>query len=175
MTIPEQPRRAITVVPSIAVLRTGPGPALAQYVFPLDGLGVYRWSPGTTATDDGRTVLNASGGFLGAYLLVRPASDAGTNLPATAAQTLTLEGGAWYTIPAGTLTENIALTLDTANAVVGDCFEITRLDVSGFTVAIINGGVGAGTLVTLPASARSFAKGCFNGTNYVIRDSHLML
>lgn len=171
----QPPRRAITVVPSIAVLQTGPGPALAQYVFPLDGLGVYRWSPGTTATDDGRTTLNASGGFLGAYLLVRPASDAGGDISASPAQTLTLAGGGWYTIPAGTLTEDIVLTLGTANAEAGDCFEITRLDVSAFTVTIVNGGPAAGTLVTLPGSTRAFAKACFNGADCRLRDAHLML
>lgn len=65
------PRRSITVVQGVDQLRTGPGPALTEYVFLLDLGRVFRWSAGTSATDDGRTAINTSGaGFPGAYLLV---------------------------------------------------------------------------------------------------------
>lgn len=65
------PRRAITVVPGADQLRTAFGPPLVEYVFLLDLGRVFRWSAGTSATDDGLTAINSSGGgFPGAWLLV---------------------------------------------------------------------------------------------------------
>lgn len=160
-------RRAITVVRDIDSLRTGIGPELPQYVLPLDLGYVLRWTPGSLLLDDGRAVINASGGTPGAYLKVRD-DDSGVNLTNTTPQTITIGGGSWYVIPAGTLMQNVVLVLDTTNAANGDRIDITRFDVGAWTVNV-------GGLVTMPASARSFVRVQFSSGAWVSRDSHLML
>lgn len=171
------PRRAITVVQGVDQLRTGRGPALIEYVELLDLGEVFRWSPEANLTDDGKNVITASGGFPGAYVRVRRAvaGSQGADLTASAAQTLLTSQGELRRIPAATLTENIVLTLDPTNAAAPDLIEVSRFDVSAFTVAIVNGGPAAGTLVTLPVSVRANAVAQFNGTDFVLRRSGLML
>ncbi len=166
-------RRAITVVPSAGHLQTGAGPALPEYVFPLDLGRVFRWSPDTNLDDDARTTLEASGGFPGVYIEVR-APDLGADLTSSASQTLTVGGGAWRRIPAATLSANVTLTLSTTNARSGDSISVTREDTGAFTVAFVNDGPALGTLVTMPVSAKSFVKVYFDGTDWVRRESHLM-
>lgn len=93
---------------------------------------------------------------------------AGTALGDTS-PTIVLSAGKWRTLPAATLTTNRTVTLGTTGAVAGDQFTITRLDATANTLAIVNGGAGAGTLVTLPASKVNFAVCQFDGTNWALR------
>ncbi len=92
----------------------------------------------------------------------------GTNLTDTATQTIDISGGTWRVLP--TLSQGGTLTVDDANAVAGDQITITRRSAAAFTYAIVNGGAGAGTLLTMPASTPSFAKLQFDGTDWEVRE-----
>ena len=56
-----------------------------------------------------------------------------------------------------------------AFAAFADAFALPRCrtSTSAQTAAIVNGGTGAGTLVTLPASKVNFAVATFDGTNWL--------
>ena len=103
---------AIVVRLTASALSSLPGQPLARYAYVLDLGRVFRWSPGSVLVADTRTVLAASGGTAGAWLLVRH-DDAGAALT-DAAETLTVGGGAWRTLPAATLTAARAKTLPPA-------------------------------------------------------------
>lgn len=170
--MPER-RRAATIYSTAEYLATLPGPDLERYAVPLDLGELFQWDPGSELTPDERAVLGHQGGTAGAWLRVRR-PDLGANL-GDADATLVVGGGAWRRIPAATLTANRTITLGTTNASAGDVLELTRLDVSAFTVSVVNGGPGAGTLCTLPISARSWARLYFDGDNWLHRASGLML
>jgi hypothetical protein len=76
-----------------------------------------------------------------------------------------------YTLPAATLTANRSVTLGTGGApATGTLVNIVRRDSSVRTYAVINGGVGGGTLFTFagsPATAQA-ASFYFDGTNWVL-------
>lgn len=166
--------RAITTVSTLAGLRSIRGPYAEHLVFVIETGRVYRWVYGSPLADDGRAVIvPLVGGFPGAWVLVR-ADDAGAEL-GDADATVTVAGGAWRTLPAGTLTASRTLTLDPTGAAAGDELEVTRLDLSAWVLALVNGGPAGGTVVTLPAAARSFAVAHFDGANFVHRRSALML
>lgn len=167
------PRRAITVAPSIAVLQSGTGPNLAQYAMPLDRTVPYRFAIGDTTTDDSWTALEPSDGTAGRWLDM-PVLEQGDNL-ADGNATIYVSGKGWRVLPAATLTGNSTLTLGTTGARAGHWIEVTRLDVGAYTYAIVNGGAGAGTLCTMPVSVRACAFFYFNGTNWLHRRSCLML
>lgn len=93
---------------------------------------------------------------------------AGTDLTDTATQTIQSSQGDWRKLPV--LGQGGTLTLGTTAAVAGDQITITRTDVSAFTYAIVNGGAGAGTLLTMPVSKICSAKFQFDGTNWALRD-----
>jgi len=89
----------------------------------------------------------------------------GAALTDTATQTISRSGRkSWRTIP--TLSQGGALTVNTTGAQKGDEMLITRTSTDAETYAVINGGAGAGTLVTLPASKVNFARIRFDGTNW---------
>jgi hypothetical protein len=166
-------RRAITIVPTIAVIQSGTGPYVADYLCPLDRPVLYRWAAGDTTTDDSWTALEPSLGSAGRYLDV-PELDKGSDLGDGNA-TIYVSGKRWRRLPAATLTGNSTLTLGTTGAREGHTIEVTRLDVGAYTYAIVNGGAGAGTLCTMPVSARAWAYFYFDGTNWLHRRSCLML
>lgn len=87
---------------------------------------------------------------------------------ADADATKTLAQGSEFTLPAGTLTANRSITLSTSGAVTGDVVRVVRQDVTAFTLAVINGGAGAGTKYTFPASVARVADFRFDGTNWVL-------
>lgn len=95
--------------------------------------------------------------------------DAGANL-ADADATITKAQGSWRKLPAATLSANRAVTLGTTGANPGDQITVTRLDLTAFTLAFINGGAGAGTLYTMPVSKLGWAKFQFDGTNWALRE-----
>jgi hypothetical protein len=167
------PRRAITVAPTIAVIQSGTGPNLAQYVMPLDRPVVYRFALGDTTDDDDWCTLESSLGTAGRWLDL-PEKDKGADL-ADGNATIQVGGKRWRILPAATLTGNSTLTLGTTGAREGHTSFITRLDVGAYTYAIANGGAGAGTLCTMPVSQRAWGFFYFDGTNWLHRASGLML
>ena len=56
--------------------------------------------------------------------------------------TITVAQGKWRKLPATTLSAGHTVTLSTTGAVAGDQIEITRLDVTANTYAVIDGGTG---------------------------------
>ncbi len=58
------------------------------------------------------------------------------------------------------------LTLGATGAVAGDLFRLIRTSTSAQTYAVVNGGPGAGTLITLPVSKIACAQFIFDGTNW---------
>lgn len=89
--------------------------------------------------------------------------------------TIAVAAGYWRKMPAATLSANRAITLGTTGAAAGDQITITRLDATANTLAVINGGAGAGTLVTLPASKVAFARFQYDGTNWALREVGTLL
>ena len=67
--------------------------------------------------------------------------------------------------PCPTLSQNSAVTLGTTGAVVGDVVRINRSSTAAFTLALVNGGAGAGTLATIVASKVGYIQAAFDGTN----------
>lgn len=141
------------------------------FVSSLDAL--FAWSASSTATADSINVIAPTVSGTGRWVRV-VANRAGASL-GDASVSLAVGDGRWRTIPAATLGANRTLTLSTTNAIAGDVIEITRLDVGAFTVAIVNGGVGAGTIATMPVSARSFIACRYDGANWNHLRSGLML
>lgn len=90
----------------------------------------------------------------------------GTNVPNQANTTVTsLSRITRYLVAA--LGQNSTVTLGTAGAKVGDVIRVVRTDTSAFTLAIVNGGGGGGTLITLPVSKTGYAQAYYNGTNWL--------
>lgn len=90
----------------------------------------------------------------------------GTALTDTASTTVQRQGRRTSFLLAGTMSQNETITLGTTGAKKGDIIRIVRTSTSAQTAAIVNGGAGAGTLVTLPASKVNFADARFDGTNW---------
>lgn len=168
------PLPALPIVPSTGFLRDGVGPTIPAYALPLTLPKPFRWVLGSTETNNGITAIASIGpGNPGAWLDM-PLPDQGADL-ADADALVGVGGNVWRVLPAGTLTANRALVLDPVGARQGHVIEVTRFDVSAHTVTVTNGGTGAGLLVTLPASARSNALFYFNGVDWLLRRSGLML
>lgn len=81
--------------------------------------------------------------------------------------TITVDQGIVRRLPAATLSTGRTITLGTTNAILGDRITVSRLDVSANTLAVANGGPGAGTLATLPVSQVGFVTSQFDGTNWL--------
>lgn len=157
-------RRAVTVISGgIARLRSQASPYLTEYVLPLDVPALFRWSLESALVDDGRTVLQGSGGFAGAWIRVRE-DIKGDDI--TGSTTITVGGNKLRYITA--LSANATLTLSTTNASVGDPIVFVRTDTSAFTVDI-------GGLVTMPVSVESWAMIYFNGSAWQKGPSGLSL
>lgn len=173
------PDRNIFVVATVNNLRAVPGQELTRYVYLLDQQAVFRWVLNSGATDDGfLAIVPITGGFMGAWLRERP-NERGPNITSASftshAATIGCGVGYWQVIAASSLTANSTITLDSAGAVVGDWKEFTREDTTGYTIDIVNGGIAAGTLTTLPAGMRSFGKWYFDGVNFIRRQSSVLL
>lgn len=167
--------KAITVRASVADMRNRRGPSVPYYNYPLDRGRIFRFEEANLLVDDGTTVIGTNGqGTLGRWLLVREPIQ-GADLTDTAAQAIVVADDFWRVLPAIPITQNITLTLGTTNAEEGDVITLTRLDVAAFTVAIVNGGPGAGTLVTFPVSAQASGDFYFDGTNWLKMRAATML
>lgn len=84
--------------------------------------------------------------------------------------TILIASGAWRELPASTLTANRTLTLGTTEAAAGDRIKITRLDSSKYSYAVVNGGSGAGTLLTFTSGRAAFAVFYFDGTDWSVEE-----
>jgi len=62
--------------------------------------------------------------------------------------------------------QNSTLTVNTTGAVAGDYIHIVRATAGAHTVAVVNGGAGAGTLMTMTASKKAGCNVGFDGTNW---------
>lgn len=168
------PRRAITVAPSIAVIQSGTGPNLAQYVMPLDRPVVFRFALGDETTDDSWTALESSQGTAGRWLDI-PEANLGANITFTAgAATIYVGGKKRRRVVSGALSANSTITLGTTNARAGHELELSLLDNAAYTCAVVNGGSGAGTLATKASGAKHFVKVYFDGTDWLLLDSHVI-
>lgn len=141
------------------------GPHIPHYNSPLDFPFLYEWIPGNTATADNVAVLSHNGGTVGRWHLVR-ANVLGANLT-DANENLTVGGNFFRVLPAATLTASRTKTAQTTNAAAGDVIHVLRLDTTANTLIIANGGLGGGTIYTLPASQSWWAKIYFDGTNWI--------
>jgi hypothetical protein len=88
--------------------------------------------------------------------------------------TITVAQGQRRAMPASTMSANRSLTLSDSGAVAGDTIELARLDTTAFTLAVINGGAGAGTLITMPVSVGLYTKYTFGGTNWTLTERRLL-
>lgn len=167
--------KAITVRDSVANMRARRGPNVPHYNFPIDRGRSFRFVADDTDTDDGIAVIATNGqGQAGRWKLIRQPIK-GADLTDTAAQDVGVSGDFWRVLPSIPITQNITLTLVTANAEEGDIITITRQDVALFTVAVVNGGPGGGTLVTFPVSQKAFGDFYYDGTNWsAIRTAQML-
>lgn len=166
------PRRAITVVPSIAAIQTERAPLIEKTYFPLDRPVPFRFVPGDTTTDDSWTALESSGGPAGRWLDM-PEKNLGANITFTAgAATIYVSGKERRRVASGAITQNSTLTLGTTGAREGHELLLSILDTAAFTCAVVNGGADAGTLATKASGEMRFVHAYFDGTNWVLLDSH---
>lgn len=157
---------------SRAAIAADRGPDTERYSIPLDRPSLYIWRIKSPDTADGVRILGHTGGTAGQWEEVR-FPDRGADLT-DANVTLHVTDDVWRVMPVSTLGDNRAVTLSPTLAQEGDRIEVTRLDAEAFTLEIINGGTGAGTLLTMPASKRSFAKFYFDGVDWVLREAAQM-
>ncbi len=161
-----------SIVPTVGALRAQPGPFAALTVYLIDLGAPFRWSLGSTATHDGfTTITSLAGGMQGAWLRVET-PDAGDPLPDEDA-TIGVGGGYWRTLPL--LTASHTLTLDPTNASLGMPLEVTRTSTDPYTYTLLNGGQSGGTLCVMPGGSEAFALAQFDGTDFVMRRSAIML
>ena len=143
------------------------GVPFMRYAHTIDSNGqLFRWVPNSLAVQDGRTVVVGNSGYAGAWILCRN-DDKGADI-VNADTTITVGDGAWRRI-VGPVTANRTMTLSATNAAAGDVVELTRTDTAAFTVAIVNGGPGAGTLYMMPSGSAANVRACFDGANWLLR------
>ncbi len=97
-------------------------------------------------------------------------SAAGTNLTDTSTQSIQVSGGSWRKLP--TLSQGGTLTVATTGAAAGDQMTITRTSTHAFSYAVVNGGTGAGTMFTFPASKSGFLDIQFDGTDWALKRAY---
>jgi hypothetical protein len=140
--------------------------ALDDNTISLGGLGATSCFAGRFAgvEDDGRVRVFI--GIVGSSYGERNDQVFGTNIPNAATATIQRVGRtSRYLLP--TLAQNITITIGTTGAVKGDLMRIVRTDASAFTAAVVNGGAGAGTLITLAVSKVGHVEAFFDGTNWL--------
>ncbi len=164
------PRRSITVFPTIAIMQGSRGPLIPEYGTPLDRPVLYRFAVNNAETANGWTSIAPSGGCAGNWLDV-PEADLGENL-ADGNATITVAGKRRRRLILGTLTQDSTATLSTTGARLGHRLKFSLLDSGGFAYALVNGGVAAGTLATKASGQRRYVEVYFDATDWVLLDSH---
>lgn len=127
---------------------------------------------GATERIAGRFVGIEDDGRIRVFIGVAGSAEAGaptigTALTDTATTTVQRSGRVTRFLLAGTMSQNETVTLGTTGAVIGDVIRIVRTSTSAFTLAVVNGGAGAGTIETLIASKVGFSQSYFDGTNWL--------
>jgi hypothetical protein len=146
---------------------------IGKMLYAIDDQTVAKSSSGGTRPKVGELIQMPDSGsgkvavLVGMPTLYPKSLGAGVALTDTATQTIQITGGNWRTIP--TLGQGGTLTVGTTGAVAGDELTITRTSTDAQTYAIVNGGTGAGTLVTMPNSKINFADIQFDGTNWALK------
>lgn len=92
---------------------------------------------------------------------------AGTPLTDTATTTVQRVGRVSRYSLSGTMSQDETVTFGTTGAVLGDIMRIVRTSTSAHTLAVVNGGAGAGTLCTIVASKIGWVQAWFNGTDWL--------
>jgi len=95
-------------------------------------------------------------------------SDASVTVDCALSSAGTLNASQFVLPAAVSLTANRTITVNTDSAVQSESITIVRLGLGAFTMAIVNGGAGGGTLITLPASKARQATLSFDGTNWFL-------
>jgi hypothetical protein len=90
----------------------------------------------------------------------------GAALTNTAATTVQRGGVVTRFLLAGTMSQDETVTLGTTGAIAGDIIRIVRTSTSAHVLAVVDGGPGTPTLVTLPNSKVGFVQAYFDGTNW---------
>jgi hypothetical protein len=176
---------AAGIYPSLAALRAAAPPLVQRFARVLGLPKLLRFNPLDTSTDDAwNAIVPALGG--GAWLDA-PTNDRGVDLTAangfatSGTWSVGVQHGPWNVVPVSTLTGNItAATLAVVNQdgnpiKAGESKFISRLDVTGNSIAWVNAGPAGGTLCTMPASQAAWAWFWFNGTDWLKRASAVML
>jgi hypothetical protein len=86
--------------------------------------------------------------------------------------TLDVATGTWYYMPASTLSANnrtLTLSPTVGSPVAGDQITITRVDTVAHSLAIVDGGAGTPTLMTMPNSKAAWCTCQFDGTNWFLK------
>lgn len=116
--------------------------------------------------DDGRVRVFISAPALEAFGCPTEAVN-GTALTDTAATTIQRVARFSRYLLAGTMSQSETVTFGTTGAVLGDIIRLVRTSVSAQPLAVNNGGAGAGTIATIPASKVGFVQAYFDGTNWL--------
>lgn len=91
------------------------------------------------------------------------------NVAATdsASQTINRAGRVTRVNVPAVISQNTSITLGTTGAVIGDIMRVCSPGTSAHTVAVINGGTGAGTLNTVGSGKVGYVQAYFDGTNWI--------
>lgn len=98
-----------------------------------------------------------------------PEAPEGSPLADTAAQTVEISTGNWHELDVLSQDSTLTLGVQEPPLCAGAEMTVTRQDASAFTFAIINGGPGAGTLLTMPVSKKYSAVFQYDGTNWKLK------
>lgn len=173
----EPPKRQSALIFATAQqLRQEPGPSTSErYAIVLElGNAIFAWTLYSGDADDGIDVIAPSAGpGTGRWKRTR-SNDRGEDLP-NADTAITVSGNRTRILPPSTLTANHSLMLDDEGAIAGDELYIVRNDSTAFTYTIVNGGVGAGNVVVMPASNRAWCRARFDGTDWIHLGSGIAL
>lgn len=102
------------------------------------------------------------------YTVQQSSPTLGVNLT-DADATINIGQGSRRVLPAATLSSNRTVTLGTTGSpVTNEILRIERFDATANTLAIVNGGPGAGTLYTFPVSVTRAADFQWNGTDWIM-------
>jgi hypothetical protein len=171
------PRIPAEIVDTVATLKGRSGFITEHFVAVRDTGLTYRWEPNSTVTTNDREVIGHTGGVAGRFLPIGPFAG---NAPEGAAlvdggETISVYQGFRRTLPLSTLTGTSVGTLGTVGAEKWAEVHILRLDAEAFTYAIANGGAGSGTLVTFASATPSWGVFYFDGTNWLVRATGVLI
>jgi hypothetical protein len=157
------PLRSAEIYETVALMAAMPGRPKKHWAIVLENGLPYKWVPDDATTADGFSVVTGTGGgYAGRWLHV-PGDQKGTDLD-DSDETIVVGGKLLRYLP--TLARNSVKTLGTTGAIAGQVLTIVCTSSAAFTLTIVNGGAGAGTLMTKPVSERYMLAARFNGTNW---------